>query len=186
VSHDDEGGGAPVGHPSLGLDVDATDGAGDSGWQDDPPDAEVVYETDPTAGKTPEERVAMAKAELARLMRSSVIATGAVLTLLLIADGIHGRGFDNSAGFALGAGTAALNLWILAGGYMALLDGRLATTRLLIAFGASFLLLVSTAAFVLSTMRGWTIGFGLGIASPALSGLVFARLQARDDDKNAR
>jgi hypothetical protein len=66
---------------------------------------------------------------------------------------------------------------MLAGGFYAAMGGRFQVTRALLGFVGSFASLVFLAFWVIFWHRAWTLGFALGLATPALSGLVYARWQ---------
>ncbi|HEY1101226.1 MAG TPA: hypothetical protein VGF99_19960, partial [Myxococcota bacterium] len=113
------------------------------GWKDD------EYIVDETAPKTPEGRVNKMSAELRRLTRNSLLATIGVALLFAITDAAAGHGFDNTTGFVVGGGLATLNLWMLAGGFFAVVDGRAVAARVLLATLGSMGVLFGVALWVI-------------------------------------
>ncbi len=117
-------------------------------------------------------------ADLRKLTRSSLIATvGVALVLFLVelaAAGEQGSGFNVTKGFVVGGGLATVNLWVLAGGYFAIVDQRATAARVLLATVGSLALLLGVALWIVLVRREWSVGFGLGLAVPALGGIVYA------------
>lgn len=147
------------------FDADEQGAADDDGYQPDP-DAPPDF-----AG-----RVAQATGELRKLLRASFVATLGMGALVGLWDVVRGtEGLATTAGFLLGAGMATLNLWLLAGGFFAMLRGEGASLRTLLAFGASFLGLVLVAFYVVMAHRDWTLGFALGLTTPAVAGILYGR-----------
>ena len=142
------------------------------GWRDD------EYFVDETAPPTVEGKLDVMGEDLRRLTRTSLLTTAAVAFLLLLTDAWHGQGFSTTVGFAVGGGLATLNLWILAGGYFAVIDQRAVVARVLLAVVGSMVVMFGVALYVVLARREWTLGFTLGIATPALSG-IFYGLQKR-------
>lgn len=141
---------------------------------DDPSHGE--YQTDPDAPPTVEGRVQQAGAELTKLLRASLLATlvmGVAVGLWDLWRGIDG--YPTTMGYLVGAAVATLNLWILAGGFFALMRGEGASGRALLAFGGSFLGLVLLAFFIVLAKREWTVGFALGLTTPAVAGILYGR-----------
>jgi hypothetical protein len=141
----------------------------------DPFDAEGFQE-DPDAAPTAEGRVEQAVGELKKLLRAALLATAGTGALVALWDAVRGHGsFPTTLGFLLGAGLATLNLRVLAGGYFAILRGEGASLRALLAFGGSFFGLVLVAFYVVMAHRDWTLGFALGLTTPALAGILYGR-----------
>ncbi len=142
------------------------------GWKDD------EYIVDETAPPTVEGKLGVMAQDLRRLIRTSLATTVGVALLIGLMDLWHGHGFSTTTGFLVGGGLATLNLWVLAGGYFAVVDQRAVVPRLLFAFTGSMVLMFGVALFVVLAKREWTLGFALGVAVPALSG-IFYGLQKR-------
>lgn len=139
-------------------------------------EAEDGYQVDPDAPPDVEGRVAQAAGELKKLLRASLLATLAMGGLVAVWDLAQGTGgMPTTLGFLMGAGMATLNLWILAGGFFAILRGQGASIRALLAFGGSFLGLVLLAFYVVMAHREWTLGFALGLTTPAIAGVLYGR-----------
>ncbi len=92
--------------------------------------------------------------------------------LLFLTDLWNQQGYATTTGFLVGAVLATVNLWILAGGYFAMVDGRAVLPRLMLACIGSMVVMFGVALFVIVAKHEWTLGFSLGIALPALSGIV--------------
>ncbi len=145
-----------------------------------PPSPEDEYHPDPDAPPTAEGRVEQAQGELRKLLRASAMATALMGSLVLIADLVRGSGFDTTAGYLVGAAVATLNLWLLSGGFFALMRGHAgadgkSSVRALLAFGGSFVGLILLCLWVILTRREWSLGFALGLATPALAGIIYGR-----------
>lgn len=134
------------------------------------------YLPDPDAAPTEEGRAEQAIYEMQRLLLSSLQATGLVLALFFAIDLVRGRGYALSKGFLLGALVATVNLWLLSNGILQLARGQGAATRGILTLAASFLALVVCAGWVVFFQRDWTLGFALGLAIPAVGGMLYARL----------
>jgi len=134
------------------------------------------YRPDPDAAPTVEGRVAQAKLELHKLLASSALATLGIGSIIAVVDVVRaGAGFPNTLGFLVGAGLATLNLWLLAGGYFALMRGEAMSARALLAFLGSFTALVLVSILVVTGHRDWTLGFALGLTTPAVAGILYSR-----------
>ena len=131
------------------------------------------FYVDETASPTVEGKLDAMGRDLRHLTRASLLATAAVAVLLALTDLWHGHGFDTTVGFVVGGSLATLNLWILAGGYFAIVDQRAAVPRLLLAFIGSMVVMFGVALFVIFAKRQWTLGFALGLAVPALGGILY-------------
>jgi hypothetical protein len=141
---------------------------------DDVPEDEYI--PDPDAPPTHEGRMAQGLHEMQKLLLSSLQATGAVALVIFVVDLVRQNGFTTTKGFLLGAIAATVNLWLLAGGVVQLARGKTGVPRALIALVGSFIGLLLCAFYVVMFERAWTLGFALGLAIPALGGLVYARL----------
>jgi hypothetical protein len=139
-------------------------------WSDD-----EGYQEDPDAAPSVEGRIDQMSAQLRALLRASTTATLIMAALVALFDVVRGGGFPNTLGFIVGASVATLNLWLLAGGFFAMLRGQGASPRALLAFGASFLGLVLLSVFVVTAHRDWTLGFALGLTTPAVAGILYGR-----------
>lgn len=148
------------------------------------PDAEAraddEYQPDPDAPPTVEGRVAQAQQELRSLLVASALATALLGGAVVIFDVVRGGGFANTTGYLLGAAVATLNLWLLSGGFFALMRGQAgvdgkASWRALLAFGASFVGLILLCFWVVVPRREWSVGFAIGLATPALAGILYGR-----------
>jgi hypothetical protein len=133
------------------------------------------YQPDPDAAPTVEGRVQQAAAELQKLLRAALVATGAMAAMVGAVDVWRGKGFDNTVGYLVGAAIAVLNLRLLAAGFFSAMHGEAMSKRAVVAFLGSFLGLVLAAIFVLVAHKEWTLGFALGLTTPALAGIVYGR-----------
>lgn len=147
------------------VDVDAAD----TGYDDSD-----TYHEDPDAPQGTQATLDAMSKDLRRLTRASLIATVGAALLIGIVEGAVGHGFNVSTGFVLGALLATMNLWVLAGGYFAIVDGRATGPRLVLAAVGSLSLLLGAALWVVLFRQQWSVGFGLGLAVPALGGIVYA------------
>lgn len=161
------------GEPVHGEVVDDAWGTA-PGWKDD------EYIVDETAPPTVEGKLHVMGQDLRRLIRTSLATTVGVALLIGLMDLWHGHGFSTTTGFLVGGGLATLNLWVLAGGYFAVVDQRAVVPRLLFAFTGSMVLMFGVALYIVLAKREWTLGFALGVAVPALSG-IFYGLQKRPE-----
>lgn len=146
----------------------------------DPVEPDDEYLPDPDAPPTAEGRVEQAQGELKKLLVASGLATALMGSAVLLFDLVKGGGFANTTGFLLGAAVATLNLWLLSGGFFALMRGHAAgegstAWRALLAFGGSFVGLVLLCFWVILARREWSLGFALGLATPALAGILYSR-----------
>ena len=103
---------------------------------------------------------------------------------VVLFDLVRGSGYAHTTGYLLGAAVATLNLWLLSGGFFALMRGyasgeRTAAVRALLAFGGSFVGLVLLCFWVVVAHREWSLGFALGLATPALAGILYGRTLER-------
>lgn len=142
--------------------------------------ADDEYLPDPDAPPTVEGRVAQAQGELRKLLVASAMATALLGSAVLVFDLLRGGGFANTTGYLLGAAVATLNLWLLSGGFFALMRGQAgvdgkASWRALLAFGASFVGLILLCFWLVLTRREWSVGFAVGLATPALAGILYGR-----------
>lgn len=156
----------------------AGDAAGDAAGAEGAADDE--YQPDPDAPPTVEGRVDQAQGELRKLLGASALATALMGSAVLVFDLLRGGGFAHTTGYLLGAAVATLNLWLLSGGFFALMRGyasgeRAAAVRALLAFGGSFVGLVLLCFWVVVAHREWSLGFALGLATPALAGILYGR-----------
>jgi hypothetical protein len=150
----------------------------DDAWGTAPGADDADFIVDETAPQTVEGKLFVMAADLRRLLRTSLATTAAVAALIGLFDLWYGHGFGTTVGFLVGGGLATLNLWVLAGGYFAVVEGRAVVPRMLLALTSSMILMFGVALFVVVAKREWTLGFALGAAVPALSGLVYG-LQKR-------
>lgn len=175
MSHDDErtrGNADNAADNAAGIDA-VIDTENDP---DTAPDDADGYRPDPDAPPTVEGRVAQAAGELSKLLRASFVATCAIGALVAVAEVVLGKaGFPTTWGYLVGAGLATVNLWLLGGGFFAIMRGEAATLRALLAFGGSFIAMVLFALFVVMARREWTLGFALGLATPAVAGVLYGR-----------
>ncbi len=157
-NHDDD---------AIAGEVVDDDAGAAGGWGDDD------YVVDETASPTVEGKLDNMGKELRRLTRASLVATLFAAALLGLTDLWNGGGFHNSVGFLVGGGLSTLNLWILAGGYYAMVDQRAVVPRLLLAVVGSMVVMFGVALYVIFAKREWTLGFALGLAVPALGGILY-------------
>lgn len=154
-----------------GLDDARSDGDGyDDGdeWHVDPDAPQGVKATLDVMG-----------ADLRKLTSSSLIATVGIAVALAIAEAAAGKGFNLTSGFVVGGVLATANLWVLAGGYFAIVDQRATNARVVLATVGSLALLLAVAMWIVMFQQAWTVGFGLGLAVPAVGGLVYALRKPR-------
>ncbi len=162
-----------------GADQPPPDGQRDDDQRDD--DAgDDEYQPDPDAPPTVEGRVQQAQGELRKLLTASVTATALLGAVIVVIDVLRGAGFATTTGYLLGAAVATLNLWLLSGGFFALMRGYAgadgaASWRALLAFGGSFVALLLLCFWVVLARREWSIGFAIGLATPALAGILYGR-----------
>ena len=138
-------------------------------------DVDDDYREDPDAAPTVEGRIEQASTELTKLLRASFAATTLMALLIASVDAWRGRGFDNTVGYLIGAAVAVVNLRLLAGGFFQVMRGSAMSARAVIAFLGSFLGLVLLAAWIVLTHRAWTLGFALGLTTPAVAGILYGR-----------
>ncbi len=138
------------------------------GWKDD------EYIVDETAPPTVDGKLDKMGRELRQLTKNSLIATIGVALLFAITDASAGHGFNNTLGFIVGGGLATINLWMLAGGFFAVVDGRAVIPRVLLSTLGSMGVLFGVALYVIFARREWTIGFAVGLTVPALGGILHA------------
>lgn len=162
-------------HHDRPTEPDAVD---DDAWGTAPGPTDDDYIVDETAPKTVEGKLFVMATDLRRLLRTSLATTAAVAACIGLVEGWSGHGFGTTVGFLVGGGLATLNLWVLAGGYFAVVQGRAVVPRMLMALTSSMILMFGVALFVVVAKREWTLGFALGAAVPALSGLIYG-LQKR-------
>lgn len=149
-------------------------------------DAEAAEETkekwEPTPEMPREERDKKVAADMNRLVWISLVVAAALL-LVVGAGALAGLAFCKTLlpGLAIGCAVAIANLRLMGGGAVALFHKN--ALGALLGFGASFALLLGGAVFILKMNAAWMLGYGLGIALPALSGIVFGVLAAQ---KSAR
>jgi hypothetical protein len=150
------------------------------GWGDD------EYHVDPNASPTVDGKLDAMGKDLRRLTRASLVATLCAGGLLALTDLWNGAGFHTSIGFVVGGGLSTLNLWILAGGYFAIVDKRAAVPRLLLSVVGSMVVMFGVALYVIFAKREWTLGFALGLAVPALGGILYGVTAPKRDDDAGR
>jgi hypothetical protein len=163
-------GAAPAGDAPEGVAPDS-DPEIDPWARDDARWRETWHEDD-TAPKTTQGRLEQMGRELRRLTRESLAATLAVAVLIGLLEAWNGAGFPHSTGFLLGGGLATVNLWLLAGGYFAVVDGRAVLPRVALAAVGSLSTLLGVAVWVVFSHPEWALGFGVGLAVPALGGII--------------
>ena len=166
------------GHDDDAISGEVVDDSGDAygkGWGED------EYVVDETASPTVDGKLDSMGRELRRLTRASLVATVFAATLLALTDVWNGGGFHTSVGFLVGGGLSTLNLWILAGGYYAMVDQRAVVPRLLLAVVGSMAVMFGVALYVIFAKREWTLGFALGLAVPALGGILYGVTTPKTD-----
>ena len=131
------------------------------------------YLPDPDAAPTVEGRVEQARAEMRKLMRASVYATLSLGAMFLLWDLTHGTGLPNTLGYLCGALAATLNMWSIGGAFYGVM--RDSAGRALLGILGSFLGLVALAVIVVFTHKDWLLGFAVGLATPAVAGMFYAR-----------
>jgi hypothetical protein len=143
-------------------------------WADDDAKWRETWHEDPDAPKTTEGRLDAMGKDLRRLTRESLFSTVAVAVVIGLLEAWNRAGFPHSKGFLLGGTLATLNLWILAGGYFAIVDGRAVLPRVALAAVGSLTALLGVAIAIVFLQPTWALGFGLGLAVPALGGILHA------------
>ena len=135
------------------------------------------YLPDPDAAPTVEGRVVQARAEMKKLMRASLYASLSMGAMFLAWDLWRGEGLSNTLGYACGAGAATLNMRSIGGAFYGLM--RESAGRALLGILGSFVGLVVLAVIVVLTHREWVLGFAVGLTTPTVSGLFYARTLQR-------
>jgi len=157
----------------------------DDNWGTAPGYDDDGYREDPNAAKTVDGQLNAMGKELRQLTRASLFVTLAAGALLFLTDLWNQQGYGTTTGFVVGATLATVNLWILAGGYFAVVDKRGTLPRLMLAFIGSMIVMFGAALFVIFAKREWTLGFALGLALPALSGILHGVMNKRDGASSA-
>ncbi len=139
------------------------------------------WHEDPTAEKTVDGKLNQMGRELRQLTAASLVATLIVAAAVGVVEHLQGNGFPNTCGFVVGGVLAIVNLWILAGGYFALIDRRALTLRVLLAALGSLVVLLGAGLYLLAAHRSWTVGFATGLTIPALGGILHAFRRAREE-----
>ena len=135
------------------------------------------YLPDADAAPTVEGRVAQARQEMRKLMRASLYATLSMGALFLGWDLFHSEGLPNTIGYLWGAAAATLNMWSIGGAFYGLM--RDSAGRALLGILGSFFGLVLLAVIIVVTHRDWVLGFAIGLATPAVAGMFYARTMQR-------
>jgi hypothetical protein len=161
-------------HPDAAMDGGERANEEHDAWRDDDRRWQETWNEDPHAPKTTAGQLSEMGRELRRLTRESLGATLAVAALIALLEAWNGVGFPHTKGFVLGGALATINLWILAGGYFAIVDGRAVPGRVALAAVGSLSTLLLVAVWLVFTHPAWALGFGLGLAVPALGGIVHA------------
>jgi hypothetical protein len=175
--HDDEDNEAV--RPELVDDRWGTAADDDDAWAADDRRWRETWHEDPAAPKTTAGRLDQMGRDLRRLTRESLGATVLVAVLFALLEAWNGQGYPHTTGFFIGGALATLNLWLLAGGYFAVVDGRAVLPRVALAAVGSLSVLLLVAVWIVFTHHTWALGFGIGLAVPALGGIVHA-LRAED------
>ena len=139
-----------------------------------PESTEEGYLFDETAPPTVDGKLNKMGEELRHLTRASFKATLVVGAVLALSDAWNSVGFHNTIGFLVGGLLATINLWILAGGFFAVVDGRVVVPRLLLSVLGSMGVMFGVGLYVVFAHRAWTLGFALGVAVPAAGGVLYA------------
>jgi hypothetical protein len=148
---------------------------------DHEPEDDWGYTEDPTAPPTVDGKLTEMGKDLRKLTRAALLATLIVAAGLFVVELVGGKGFGTTCGFVVGGTLATINLWILAGGYFAIIDQRAMLARVLLAAAGSLTVLLGTALYILVAHREWTVGFALGLSIPALGGILFAVQKNREE-----
>ena len=135
------------------------------------------YQPDPDAAPTVEGRVAQAREEMKKLMRASLYATLSMGALFLVWDLAKCPGLPNTIGYLCGAAAATLNMWSIGGAFYGIM--RESAGRSLLGILGSFLGLVALAVIVVLTHKDWVLGFAVGLTTPAVAGMFYARTMKR-------
>jgi hypothetical protein len=174
ASDDEEAGLDPAAKDPWAKDPRDDDQKPRDPWAEDDARWQETWNEDESAPPTTEGRLFAMRQDLRRLTRESLAATFVVAVVLFFLEASKGAGFSHTKGFVVGGTLATMNLWILASGYFAVVDGRAVTPRLLAATLGSWTLLIAVAVTVVFLAPGWSLGFGFGLAVPALGGIVHA------------
>ena len=153
----------------VGYD-DAAAGDDDDDWG---------FTEDPTAPTTVEGKLAQMGQDLRQLTRAMLVATAFVGLLIFGVEQHLGHGFGTSVGFVVGGVLATVNLWILAGGWFALIDQRAMLPRVLLAATGSLVVLLGAALYILTAHRELVLGFAFGLSMPALGGILYGVQKSR-------
>lgn len=135
------------------------------------------YQPDPDAAPTVEGRVAQARAEMNKLMRASLYATLALGAMFLAWDLLKSQGLPNTLGYLCGAAAATLNMWSIGSAFYGIM--RDSPGRSLLGILGSFFGLVALAVIVVLTHKDWVLGFAVGLTTPAVAGMFYARMMKR-------
>lgn len=139
----------------------------------DAPHDDDEYQPDPDAAPTVEGRIAQARAEMRKLMRASLYATLVMGGAFLLWDLVKEPDLRNTLGYLCGAAAATLNMWSIGGAFYGIM--RETAGRSLLGILGSFLGLVILAVIVVLTHKEWVLGFAIGLTTPAVAGLFYAR-----------
>lgn len=131
------------------------------------------YLPDPDAAPTVEGRIEQARAEMKKLMRASLYATIVMGAAFVAWDLVKGPDMRNTLGYLCGAGAATLNMWSIGGAFYGIM--RETAGRSLMGILGSFFGLVVLAVIVVLTHKEWVLGFAVGLTTPAVAGLFYAR-----------
>lgn len=146
----------------------------------DPRKEPVSGDDEPLSDEEHARRQQRATEDLRALTRYALVLSAVGLSLSLGAVLLGWQGADVFArGLLIGCLVSVLNLRLLARAGWALLADK-DILRALLGFGASFLLLVGTAAFVAVKLPEMVLGFGLGLSLPAPAGIWFG-IRLKDD-----
>lgn len=136
--------------------------------------AEDEYTVDPDAPKTEAEKAQAALRELDVMTRLALSITALATGVAFVVGSAA-----LAKGVLLGSAASILNLRVLAKAGWALLAGSSASKpgagkQALLGFLGSFALLIGAACFVAFVVPDWMLGFGLGLAMPAVVGVAWA------------
>lgn len=135
---------------------------------------EDEYIVDADAPKTDAEKSAAAEKELDAVTKLS-LSIAAIATGLAFVVGSAALG----KGVLLGSVASILNLRVLAKAGWAMLAGKGSGKQALLGFVGSFALLIGAACFVAFVVPDWVLGFGLGLAMPAVVGVAWAMRRSK-------
>lgn len=142
---------------------------------------DAIIEDEPLSAA---ERRRQAEEDRHLITHYGVLYSAMAITAAGLAEGLGIPGADVFLrGLAVGCMVATLNLHLLARAAWALLSGEDAL-RGALGFALSFVLLLVTAYWLVQNREAWLVGFGVGLALPAVVGVAYGvQISRRDAGK---